>query len=177
MQYNTSELCDQFADLIDVLEPMFVNFGGRTSFGGQIKTIKCFESNQLIRTTLEKDGTGLVLLIDGGGSTRRALIDIELAELALENNWEGIVVYGAVRHVDELDELDLGIQAIASIPVAADDNNNGEAGVPVNFAGVSFYDDDFLYADSTGIIIAPEDLEGNDSEELVEDDFEDSEVQ
>ena len=94
MQYNTSELCDQFAEVVDVLEPMFVNFGGRTSFGGQIKTIKCFESNQLIRDALANDGTGLVLLIDGGGSTRRALIDIELAEIALENNWEGIIVYG-----------------------------------------------------------------------------------
>lgn len=138
MDYSTSDLCDHFADVVDVLEPMFINFGGRHSFGGRIKTVKCFENNELIRELLSQDGTGLVLLIDGGGSTRRALIDIELAELALENNWNGIVVYGAVRHVDELEELDLGIQAIASIPVAADSEGAGEDAIGVNFAGVSF---------------------------------------
>lgn len=159
MDYSTSDLCDHFADVVDVLEPMFINFGGRHSFGGRIKTVKCFENNELIRELLSQDGTGLVLLIDGGGSTRRALIDIELAELALENNWNGIVVYGAVRHVDELEELDLGIQAIASIPVAADSEGAGEDAIGVNFAGVSSFDDDFIYADSTGIVLSAEELE------------------
>ncbi|AUL74468.1 ribonuclease E activity regulator RraA [Pseudoalteromonas sp. 13-15] len=159
MDYSTSDLCDHFADVVDVLEPMFINFGGRHSFGGRIKTVKCFENNELIREILSQDGTGQVLLIDGGGSTRRALIDIELAELAFENNWSGIVVYGAVRHVDELEELDVGIQAIASIPVAADSEGAGENGIGVNFAGVSFFDDDFIYADSTGIVLSAEELE------------------
>jgi len=159
MDYSTSDLCDHFADVVDVLEPMFINFGGRHTFGGRIKTVKCFENNALIRELLSQDGTGSVLLIDGGGSTRRALIDIELAELAFENNWQGIVVYGAVRHVDELEDLDLGIQAIASIPVAADSEGAGEDGIGVNFAGVSFFDDDFIYADSTGIVLSAEELE------------------
>lgn len=158
MEINTSDLCDQFADSIDVLEPLFVNFAGATTFSGQITTIKCFENNQLIRETLSEDGTGKVLLIDGGGSTRRALIDIELAELALDNNWEGLVVYGSVRHVSDLEELDIGIQAVASIPVAADSEGYGESGVPVNFAGVSFFDGDYIYADSTGIILSAEEL-------------------
>ena len=158
MEYSTSDLCDHFADVVDVLEPMFINFGGQSSFSGRITTLKCFENNEQIQDVLQQDGTGRVLLIDGGGSTRRALIDIDLAELAAENNWQGIVVYGAVRHVDELEECDLGIQAIASIPVAADSSGSGEVGVPVNFAGVSFYDDDFIYADSTGIIISAEEL-------------------
>ena len=159
MEFSTSELCDHFADVVDVLEPLFINFGGRNAFCGRIKTVKCFESNTLIREVLQQDGTDCVLLVDGGGSTRRALVDIELAELALENNWEGIIVYGAVRHVDELEELDLGIQAVASIPVAADNLSPGEDGVPVNFAGVSFYEDDYVYADSTGIILSAEELE------------------
>ena len=159
MEYNTSALCDKYPNLIDVLEPMFINFGGRASFGGQVKTIKCFESNELILDVLEQDGTDKVLIIDGGGSTRRALIDIEIAELALDNNWEGLVVYGSVRHVDELEELDIGIQAIASIPVAADSNGHGETDIGVNFAGVSFFDDDYIYSDSTGMILSPEPLE------------------
>ncbi|CAM4089462.1 ribonuclease E activity regulator RraA [Pseudoalteromonas byunsanensis] len=158
MDYSTSDLCDHFADVVDVLEPMFINFGGQPAFSGRIKTVKCFENNELIQSMLEQDGTDCVLLIDGGGSTRRALIDIDLAELAVDNNWQGIVVYGAVRHVDELEECDIGIQAIASIPVAADSEGSGEQGIPVNFAGVSFFEDDFLYADSTGIIISAEEL-------------------
>ncbi|TMP35061.1 ribonuclease E activity regulator RraA [Pseudoalteromonas rubra] len=158
MDYSTSDLCDHFADAVDVLEPMFINFGGQSAFSGRIKTLKCFENNELINQTLQQDGTGQILLIDGGGSTRRALIDIELAELAIENSWQGIIVYGAVRHVEELEECDIGIQAIASIPVAADSHGSGEQGIPVNFAGVSFYDDDFLYADATGIIISAEEL-------------------
>ena len=129
---------------------------------------KCFENNELIQEILEQDGTGKILLIDGGGSSRRALIDIELAELAVEKHWQGIVVYGAVRHVDELEECELGIQAIASIPVAADSQGSGEQGVPVNFAGVSFYEDDYLYADSTGIIISAEELVLEDALEEVE---------
>lgn len=159
MDYSTSDLCDFFADVVDVLEPMFINFGGRHTFGGRIKTVKCFENNELIREILSQDGTDQVLLIDGGGSTRRALINIELAELALDNNWNGIIVFGAVRHVDELEEIDLGIQAIASIPVAADSEGAGEDGIGVNFAGVSFFDDDFIYADSTGIVLSAEELE------------------
>ncbi|KZN31488.1 ribonuclease E activity regulator RraA [Pseudoalteromonas luteoviolacea] len=158
MDYSTSDLCDHFADAIDVLEPMFINFGGQSAFSGRVKTVKCFENNEMIAEVLQQDGTGRVLLVDGGGSTRRALIDIDLAELATDNNWQGIVVYGAVRHVEELEECELGIQAIASIPVAADSEGAGEQGVPVNFAGVSFFDDDFLYADSTGIIISAEEL-------------------
>ena len=159
MDYSTSDLCDFFADVVDVLEPMFINFGGRHTFGGRIKTVKCFENNELIREILSQDGTDQVLLIDGGGSTRRALIDVELAELALDNNWNGIIVFGAVRHVDELEEIDLGIQAIASIPVAADSEGAGEDSIGVNFAGVSFFDDDFIYADSTGIVLSAEELE------------------
>lgn len=114
MEYNTSALCDIYLDQVDVVEPMFSNFGGCASFAGQITTIKCYEDNGLIRETLEQDGLGRILLIDGGGSLRRALIDAELAALAEENEWEGIVVYGSVREVDELEEMSIGIQAIAS---------------------------------------------------------------
>ena len=119
MEYNTSALCDIYLDQVDVVEPMFSNFGGRASFAGQITTLKCFEDNALIRSVLEQDGLGRVLLIDGGGSLRKALIDAEIALLAEDNEWEGIVVYGCVREVDELEDMNLGIQALASIPVGA----------------------------------------------------------
>ncbi|XAW89401.1 ribonuclease E activity regulator RraA [Vibrio sp. CDRSL-10 TSBA] len=166
MEYNTSALCDIYLDQVDVVEPMFSNFGGCASFAGQVTTIKCFEDNGLIRETLEQDGLGRVLLIDGGGSLRRALIDAELAALAEENEWEGIVVYGCVREVDELEDMSIGIQAMASIPVGATAQGIGEVDVPVNFGGVTFLPEDYLYADNTGIILSQEPLNsGLDSEE------------
>ena len=82
---------------VNVVEPLFSNFGGRSSFGGQIITVKCFEDNGLLYDLLEQNGRGRVLLVDGGGSVRRALIDAELAGIAVQNEWEGIVVYGSVR--------------------------------------------------------------------------------
>ena len=98
MEYSTSALCDIYLDQVDVVEPMLSNFGGRASFAGQITTVKCFEDNGVIREILEQDGLGRVLLVDGGGSLRRALIDAELARLAEDNEWEGIV---RRVHVDE----------------------------------------------------------------------------
>jgi regulator of ribonuclease activity A len=159
MQYNTSHLCDLYIDQVDVLEPMMTNFGGRFSFGGIVQTVKCFESQGLIQTALSEDGLGRVLLIDAGGSLRRAVLDAKLAELATQNNWEGIVVYGCVRDVDSIEQLDIGIQAIASIPVGADITDVGEIDIPVNFGGVTFLPNDHLYADSTGIILSPDPLE------------------
>lgn len=105
------------------------------------------------------------MLIDGGGSLRRALVDAELAALAEENEWEGIVVYGSVREVDELEEMSIGIQAIASIPVCATSQGIGEVDIPVNFGGVTFLPEDYLYADNTGIIISQEPLSADLGEE------------
>lgn len=161
MKYDTSELCDVYHEDVNVVEPLFSNFGGRSSFGGQIVTVKCFEDNGLLYDLLEENGRGRVLVVDGGGSMRRALINAELARLALASEWEGIVVYGAVRQVDELEELDIGIQAVAAIPAGADSEGLGESDVRVNFGGVTFFSGDHLYADNTGIILSenPLDLE------------------
>lgn len=159
MDYNTSTLCDMFADSVDVVEPMFVSFGGRPSYGGEITTIKCFEDKGLVLKMLAQPGLGKVLLIDGGGSMRSALIDSNAAQLGFENGWEGIVCYGSVREVDDLEEINIGIHAIASIPVSADDQETGETDVAVNFGGVTFLPEDHLYADSTGIILSPEPLD------------------
>ncbi|MGY3685750.1 ribonuclease E activity regulator RraA [Vibrio coralliilyticus] len=171
MEYNTSALCDIYSEQVDVVEPMFSNFGGSASFAGQITTVKCFEDNGLIREVLEQDGLGRVLLIDGGGSLRRALIDAELASLAEENEWEGLVVYGCVREVDELEDMSVGIQALASIPVGAVSQNVGEVDVPVNFGGVTFIPEDYLYADNTGVILSQEplnvELDTEEEDELI----------
>jgi len=159
VEYNTSELCDIYADLIDVVEPIFCNYGGRPSFGGKVVTIKCFESNGLICQMVENEGKGKVLVIDGGGSTRRALIDNKIAETAAQNGWEGIVCFGSVRDVDSLEDVEIGIQGLVSIPVAATDQEYGESDLAVNFGGVTFLPDDHIYADNTGIILSPEPLD------------------
>lgn len=159
MDYNTSELCDLFADNIDVVDPIFTSFGGRYSFGGEITTVKCFEDRELIDQVLSEPGEGKVLLIDGGGSLRRALLDTESVQIAIDNNWEGIVCYGAVREVDSLGDYEIGILAVGAIPVNADASGVGEIDIPVNFGSVTFLPEDHLYADSTGVILSPEPLD------------------
>src|SRR5690606_42054328 len=119
MEYNTSELCDLYPDLVDVVEPMFIHYGGRLSFGGQLVVVKCFEDKGVIEEVVQQPGTGKVLLVDGGGSMRRALIDIAVADIAFDDDWEGIMCYGAVRDVAAMEELDMGIMAIAVIPIGA----------------------------------------------------------
>jgi regulator of ribonuclease activity A len=138
---------------------MFSTFGGRSSFGGLVTTIKCFEANGIIRQIVKESGVGRVLLIDGGGSLRRALIDADIAAIAADNGWEGIICYGSVREVDALADLEIGIQALASIPVGADEDDTGDSELPVNFGGVTFLPEDHIYADTTGVILSPEPLD------------------
>ena len=166
MFIDTSELCDLYADQVDVVEPIFSSFGGVNTFYGKVTTIKCFENNGLIAEVLEENGKGRVLVVDGGGAVRRGLIDAELAQLAADNGWEGIIVYGAVRQIQQLENINLGIHALAPIPVSADESNIGESDIPVNFGGVTFFPEDYIYADLTGIILSQEplDLENLDNE-------------
>lgn len=159
MRIDTSELCDIYLDQVDVVEPIFSSFGGNNSFCGKVTTVKCFENNGLIEEILSEDGTGRVLVIDGGGAVRRALIDADLAQLAADNHWEGIVVFGAVRQIADLENIEIGIQALAPIPVGADESTQGESDVPVNFGSVTFFPEDYIYADLTGIILSQEELD------------------
>ena len=165
MFIDTSELCDLYAEQVDVVEPIFSSFGGVSNFYGKVTTVKCFESNGLIAEVLEENGEGRVLVVDGGGAVRRGLIDAELAQLAIDNGWEGIIVYGAVRQIQQLENLDIGIHALAPIPVSADESSAGESDIPVNFGGVTFFPEDYIYADLTGIILSQEPLDLDDSDE------------
>lgn len=97
MECNTSALCDLYEDEVEVVEPVFRSFGGSSSFSGQVVTVSCYESTGLVRSALSDDGTGKVLVIDAGGSMRRAVIDADIACTAYDSGWEGIIVFGAVR--------------------------------------------------------------------------------
>lgn len=159
MQINTSEICDIYADNVDVLEPIFVNYGAVDAYMGEVITIKCFEDKGLVDKTLATPGEGKVLLIDAGGSTRRAILDAYNVQMAVDNGWEGIICYGCVREVDLLEEMEIGIHALSAIPVNAEIREIGDLDVAVNFAGVTFLPEDQIYADSTGIVLSAEPLD------------------
>lgn len=161
MKYDTSVLCDYYPDDVNVVEPIFSNFGAVTSFSGQVVTVKTFEDNGLLYKILQEDGSGKILVIDAGGSVRRALIDAELANLAVQSNWEGIILYGAVRQVTQLADIEIGIQALAAIPVGCDDLGIGESDLRINFGGVTFFSGDYVYADDTGIILSEVQLDND----------------
>ena len=160
MSASTCDLCDEYPDAVRVADPLFRDFGGRHAFGGRIVTIKCHEDNSLVRDLVAEQGQGCVLVVDGGGSLRRSLLGDQLAEKAVANGWEGIVVYGAVRDVEATAHMNLGIKALAAIPLKTEKRGIGERDIPVRFAGVDFVPGEYLYADANGIIVAATALVG-----------------
>lgn len=154
MDLLTTDLCDAHEDKVRVVEPMFSSFGGRAAFFGRIATLKLFEDNSLVRKTLESPGDNRVLVIDGGGSLRRALVGDQLAALAVNNGWAGLVVYGCIRDSRAIDGMDIGVLAIDTHPMKTVKKNVGEADIPVTFGGVTFTPGEWLYADEDGVIVS-----------------------
>ena len=156
MRFKTADLCDQFADHqhLQIAEPLFRSFGAHPAFSGPIVTIKVFEDNVLIRHVLGEAGEGRVLVIDGGGSHRCALLGGNLSQLASQNGWAGIVVYGCVRDSVELETLPIGIRALHTHPLKSHKKGTGDRDVLITFAGVNFKTGRHLYADEDGIVVA-----------------------
>nr|WP_235324396.1 ribonuclease E activity regulator RraA [Pedobacter lusitanus] len=124
METGTTDLCDKFSDRINVALPIGLkDFGAVKAFHGQIVTVKCFEANPLVRQTLEKDGTGKVLVVDGGGSKRCALMGDNIAELAIQNNWSGIIIFGCIRDSVAVSRLSIGIKALDVVPLKSGKKN------------------------------------------------------
>lgn len=151
---STPDLCDQYGDGVQVADPIFRHYGSIQEFGGQVATIKCFEDNSLVAEAVKTPGGGRVLVVDGGGSLRRSLLGDNLARKLSENGWAGIVVYGAIRDVEEIAPMHLGVMAIATIPRKTEKRGEGQSEIELNFAGVRVRPGDYLYADRTGVIIA-----------------------
>jgi regulator of ribonuclease activity A len=158
MELKTTDLCDKYPDAVRVAEPGFSDFGGASYFSGSIQTIKCHEDNSLVRKALETDGDGKVLVVDGGGSMRCALLGDMLGDLAIKNKWQGIIVYGCVRDSAALELLPLGIKALDTIPLKSNKRNEGQENIAVHFAGVSFVPGEYVYCDADGIIVSKERL-------------------
>ena len=160
MATSTCDLCDAYPDDVEVVEPIFRSYGGKSAFSGLISTIKCHEDNSLVRDAVAEAGAGRVLVVDGGGSLRHSLLGDQLAAQASGNGWSGILIHGAVRDVEVLRTLPLGVWALNVMPLKTAKRGVGERDIPVRFAGVRFHPGMFLYADDNGLLIAARELAG-----------------
>lgn len=156
-RFATTDLCDDHradsSGAFRVLPPVFADYGGRASFAGLVSTVRCFEDNALVRAALESPGQGRVLVIDGGGSKRCALVGGNLAALAAKNGWAGLLVDGCVRDAAELALCPVGIRALALCPMPPAKQAAGERDVPVQVQGVRIRPGDWLCADADGTVL------------------------
>ena len=164
MSIATTDLCDQFendihAGLIHVLPPVFQSYGQAQAFHGQAVTFKVFDDNTLIKKALENDnGTGKVMIVDGGASVRCALVGGNIAKAGTQNGWAGIVVDGCVRDTGEINELAIGVRALAAMPLRSLRTGAGERDLGVYIQGVRVNPGDWVYADADGVVVSPKAL-------------------
>ncbi|WP_298214505.1 ribonuclease E activity regulator RraA [Acidovorax sp.] len=160
--FATCDFCDAHkADVsgaFRVLPPVFQSFGGKAAFAGPVSTVKCHEDNSFVKAAVESPGEGRVLVVDGGGSLRRALVGGNLAAAAARNGWAGIVVDGCVRDVAELNAAAVGIRARALMPLPTERRGEGQRDVAVQIEGVWVRPGDWLYADADGIVVSAQAL-------------------
>ncbi len=154
----TCDLCDAHkgddSGAFRVLPPVFREFGAKPRFAGPVVTVKCFEDNTPVKRALEGPGEGRVLVVDGGGSLRRALVGGNIGAAAARNGWAGVVIDGCVRDVAELRVCEVGIRALASMPLPTERKADGQTGVVVQIQGVWVRPGDWLYADEDGIVVS-----------------------
>ena len=153
----TGDLCDAHKGDTDgkfrVLPPVFRDFGKRVRFAGVVSTVKCFEDNSFVKSALEEPGAGRVLVVDGGGSLRRALVGGNIAAAAAKNGWAGVLIDGCVRDSFELAQCDIGIRALALMPLPTERRNQGQRDVAVCIQNVWVRPGEWLVADEDGIVV------------------------
>jgi regulator of ribonuclease activity A len=157
IEFSTCDLCDprksDTDDAFRVLPEVFRSFGGRARFAGPVRTVRCFEDNTSVKAVLETPGHGAVLVVDGGGSRRRALVGGNIAASAAQNGWAGVVVHGAVRDTAEMAATDIGLLALGLIPMPSDRKSAGLVDIPLQIEGVWVRPGDWLYADADGVVV------------------------
>ena len=157
--FSTTDLCDTHRNDSDgafrVLPPVLRDFGALRKFAGPVTTVRCFEDNSLVKAAVESPGNGRVLVVDGGGSLRRALLGGNLGAAAARNGWSGVVIDGCVRDTAELAQCAIGIRALAAIPLPTEKRGEGQRDAPVQVQGVWVRPGDLLYADEDGIVLMP----------------------
>ncbi|PTX60268.1 regulator of ribonuclease activity A [Melghirimyces profundicolus] len=152
---KTADLCDRFHEELQICQPIFQSFGGRQRFSGRIATVKVLEDNVLVREALETIPPGSVLVVDGGGSKNCALMGDRLGGIAVSRGLAGVIINGCVRDSAELSEMDLGVLALAPMPLKSRKEGKGEREVPVEFGGVRWEPGHYVYADEDGVVISP----------------------
>lgn len=158
MDFSTADLYDDHSDQVVCVEPMFRSYGATSRFWGPITTLKVYEDNSLVRETLAQPGQGGVLVVDGGGSLRCALVGDRLAQLAIDQGWHGMVVYGCIRDSAIIDEMPIGVRALNTTPVKSVKRGVGLRDEVVVFGGVTFHPGAYLYADRDGILLSEQAL-------------------
>ena len=158
MMVKTADLIDQFEEQVQVLDPVFKNYGGKDSFYGKAVCIRVFEDNVLVRQTLETKGDNCVLVVDGGGSENCALVGDILAQLAIDNQWTGLVIHGSIRDSKEIGEMPIGLKALNTTPRKSKKEGTGLIGESLQIAGATIHPGDYIYADPDGILVAADDL-------------------
>lgn len=148
------DLSDDHPGKVRTVRPLFRDFGQVRAFHGPITTVHCFEDNALLKQTLGTPGEGRVMVVDGGASLERALFGDKLGALLQDNGWAGIVVNGAVRDVEFLRQMPIGVRALGICPTQPNKTGSGERDVVVTFGGVSFQPGEWLYADENGMIVS-----------------------
>jgi regulator of ribonuclease activity A len=158
MSFATADLYDAHGDALSSCATQFRSYGSRPRFCGPIATVRCLEDNALVKQVLATPGEGRVLVVDGGGSLRTALMGDVIAASAVRNGWAAVVINGAVRDTVALAGLDLGVKALGSNPRKSAKDGQGETDVPVTFGGVTFGPGQWLYSDEDGVVVSPERL-------------------
>ena len=151
--FSTPDLADDNPS-VRALELDLRNLGGHTCFGGPVVTIKCHEDNSLVKAAVDEPGEGRVIVVDGGGSRRRALLGDMLAAKAAENGWAGLVIFGVIRDVDEIGRTPLGVQALGTVPLKTEKLGVGQRDIPLNFGGCDIAPGDYVYADNNGVLVS-----------------------
>ncbi|MFI6575468.1 ribonuclease E activity regulator RraA [Nocardiopsis sp. NPDC050513] len=154
--FTTADLIDDHGDTLRSCSTQFLRLGRRDRFSGPIRTVRCHEDNGLVKQVLNTPGEGAVLVVDGGGSLRSALMGDMIAESAVRNGWAGVVIHGAVRDTVALGGLDLGVKALGSNPRKSAKDAAGRLDVPVTFGDVTFVPGEWLYSDEDGIVVNAE---------------------
>lgn len=155
---STCDLYDRFEATARVADAVFRDYGRRHRFSGEAVTVKCFEDNSRVKELLATPGKGKVLVVDGGGSLRAALMGDIIAKSAVKNEWEGVIIHGCVRDTGVLATLDLGIKALAATPRKSVRTGEGQSGLTIAFAGIRVAPGDHVFADEDGVLVLDADL-------------------
>ncbi|MGW3323086.1 ribonuclease E activity regulator RraA [Streptomyces virginiae] len=151
----TADLYDEYGESLAICATGFRQFGGRRLFAGPVRTVRCHEDNALLRTLLHTPGEGAVLVVDGGGSPRTALVGDLIAGAAEANGWAGLIINGSVRDSVALGGLDLGIKALGTVPRKSGKTGDGAIDEPVTIGDITFRPGDTVHADDDGVVLLP----------------------